>query len=208
MVDTEAPALDTFKQSCEKFDVEPPVHVYIASLGLDYTQGMAHFKRELADLVPIDQFFPYWEELYNRMINSPTLALMPGAGELLHALSNSDVSLIVATSSSRDGAAKKMRTTQIDHYFDHVVTGDDVERGKPDPAIYLQAMSKVSANPSMCLALEDSDNGVSSAKAAGMQVCHVPNLAPAGTDSQHPNVHVFDSLFDVMHHFGFTSTRP
>lgn len=202
LVDSEAPALETFKKSCLKFNLEPPVNVYLEALGLDYAQGIAHFERELQGLVPFDEFFPYWEHLYRRIIDSPSLALMPGAGELLEVLSSCGIPLAVATSSSRVGADQKLHNTGIDKYFVCVVTGDDVEHAKPDPSIYTLALNKVGASAGVSLALEDSDNGVRAAVAAGMQVFHMPGIAPAGVASQHPNVQVFENLHGVLTHLG------
>lgn len=200
LVDTEAPGLETFRQSCIKFGLEPLDDIYIGSLGLDYKQGVQYFRRELDELVNFAEFLPYWEGLFTAQLKSPDLALMPGASEILQALSKTQATIAVATSSSQQGANTKMRNAGIDQYFDCVVTGDDVERGKPDPAIYQKALNKLGASPAASLALEDSDNGVSAAIAAGMQVFHVPGIAPAGEVSQHASVQVFESLFSVLEH--------
>jgi beta-phosphoglucomutase-like phosphatase (HAD superfamily) len=53
--------------------------------------------------------------------------------------------------------------------FDAVVTGDDVERKKPDPQIFLLAAERLKLPPSQCLVIEDAVNGVRAGKAAG---CH------------------------------------
>ncbi|MGH2679302.1 MAG: hexitol phosphatase HxpB [Actinomycetota bacterium] len=58
--------------------------------------------------------------------------------------------------------------------FDVVVSGEDVERGKPDPAVYLSAARALGIVPERCLAVEDSLNGVRAAKAAGMTCIAIP----------------------------------
>jgi sugar-phosphatase len=58
--------------------------------------------------------------------------------------------------------------------FDVVVSGEDEELGKPDPAVYLSAARKLEVPPERCLAVEDSVNGVRAAKAAGMLCVAVP----------------------------------
>jgi mannitol-1-/sugar-/sorbitol-6-/2-deoxyglucose-6-phosphatase len=58
--------------------------------------------------------------------------------------------------------------------FDAVVSGEDEELGKPDPAVYLSAARRLQVSPERCLAVEDSINGVRAAKAAGMLCIAVP----------------------------------
>ena len=57
--------------------------------------------------------------------------------------------------------------------FDFVATRDDVERGKPDPEIYLLVASELSVDPADCLVIEDSPSGVKAALSAGMHVVAV-----------------------------------
>lgn len=58
--------------------------------------------------------------------------------------------------------------------FDVVLTAEDEERGKPDPAVYLSAAHRLGVPPERCLAVEDSINGLRAAKAAGMLCVAVP----------------------------------
>ena len=51
----------------------------------------------------------------------------------------------------------------------------DVQRGKPSPDVYLEAARRLGADPGECAAVEDSHNGIRSAKAAGMRVIAIPN---------------------------------
>jgi HAD superfamily hydrolase (TIGR01509 family) len=62
-----------------------------------------------------------------------------------------------------------------DGTFSAIVTGDVVERGKPDPEPYLTAARMLGVDPSACLAIEDSNTGATSAEAAGTTVLVVPN---------------------------------
>ncbi len=61
----------------------------------------------------------------------------------------------------------------LDDAFDSVATRDDVEKGKPDPEIYLLTAERLSVDPEQCLVLEDSPAGVQSALTAGMHVVAV-----------------------------------
>ena len=84
--------------------------------------------------------------------------------------SSSPMALILAVL-SLDGLAAR---------FDVVVSGEDEELGKPDPAVFLSAARRLEVPPERCLAVEDSINGVRAAKAAGMLCVAVPAVAVGG----------------------------
>jgi len=81
--------------------------------------------------------------------------------------------LAVASSSRRAWVEATLRSLALADAFDVIVSGDDVERGKPDPAIYLLTAQRLGVTPAQCVAIEDSPNGVQSARAAGMTVLGV-----------------------------------
>ncbi|MEM6463906.1 MAG: HAD-IA family hydrolase [Pseudomonadota bacterium] len=77
----------------------------------------------------------------------------------------------IATSSAPDMLSLKMEITGLGRHFEpHIYWGDLVERGKPAPDLFLLAASKLGVEPSDCLVVEDSENGVRGGIAAGMTV--------------------------------------
>jgi sugar-phosphatase len=91
---------------------------------------------------------------------------LPGAVELL---AEPPAPLAVVTSCTRALAAKRFSATGLTPP-EVVVTADDVERGKPDPAAYLEAARRMGVAPERCLVIEDAPAGVRAGKAAGMTV--------------------------------------
>jgi beta-phosphoglucomutase-like phosphatase (HAD superfamily) len=68
--------------------------------------------------------------------------------------------------------------------FTVTVSSEEVERGKPAPDVYLEALRRLGAAPDASTAVEDSDNGIRAARAAGMRVVALPNPAyPPGEDA-------------------------
>ncbi|MET8162012.1 HAD family phosphatase [Sphaerisporangium sp. NPDC005289] len=104
--------------------------------------------------------------------------LMPGAAELLAEVQAAGLPTGLVTSSTRLMADAVLGGVPGGDAFDVVVTGDDVERFKPDPEPYLMAASALGVDPARCAALEDSPAGVASATAAGCAVVAVPSLLP------------------------------
>ncbi|HET8598736.1 MAG TPA: HAD family hydrolase [Segeticoccus sp.] len=101
----------------------------------------------------------------------------PGALELLEGLVTADVPCVLVTMSWRE-LAEAVLSDLPSGTFSHVVTGDEVEHGKPHPAPYLTAARLVGAELADCLAIEDSPPGVASAVAAGVRTIAVPHAVP------------------------------
>ncbi|MCQ9185516.1 HAD-IA family hydrolase [Streptomyces sp. IBSBF 2953] len=103
----------------------------------------------------------------------------PGALALLDALAREGVPTALVTASPRavaDTVLDALGATR----FAVTVTADDTERTKPDPDPYLAACRALGVDPAACVAVEDTETGVSSAEAAGCTVLAVPSLAPIG----------------------------
>jgi HAD superfamily hydrolase (TIGR01509 family) len=103
------------------------------------------------------------------------VGLFPSAKTTLEQLREMKLDLAVATSSVSASALPFLERTGIRSLFDVIVTGDEAERGKPHPDIYLRTSDKLCIDPDACLAIEDALAGVAAAKAANMRVAAVPD---------------------------------
>ncbi len=83
------------------------------------------------------------------------------------------VRMAIASSGSRVGIDLALERLGWRRYFDTVVTGEDVARGKPEPDLFLLAASRIQVPPSRCIVFEDTEDGVAAARAAGMTVFDV-----------------------------------
>ncbi len=97
------------------------------------------------------------------------VAPMPGLVRFLDELEEFGVQKIVATSASKRRAVDLLSQLRLIQRFVAVVTGDDIERGKPDPSIFLLAAKHCTVRVCDALVIEDSVAGVQGAKAAGMK---------------------------------------
>ncbi|WP_181774085.1 HAD family hydrolase [Amycolatopsis pittospori] len=104
------------------------------------------------------------------------IGLLPGAADLVAAAAGlGPIGLVSAAPGGYVRAAA--RTFRLD--FATMVTGEDVEHGKPAPDPYHLAAQRLGVDPAGCLAVEDSGSGIRSAHAAGMTVLAIPNPATA-----------------------------
>jgi len=100
----------------------------------------------------------------------------PGARELLAEVEAAGLPHALVTGSERGFMDAVLARTGL--RFDALVCANDVSVTKPDPEPYLLAAKLLDTDPALCVALEDSPNGIASAEAAGCRVIAVPSLVP------------------------------
>jgi beta-phosphoglucomutase len=109
-------------------------------------------------------------ELYMQELESMSeLPVMPGVKLLLESLQINNKKLALASSSAMPNIRYIISRTGLEAFFQVVVSGDDLPRSKPDPAIFLQAADFLDAHPSSCIVIEDASAGVQAARSAGMK---------------------------------------
>jgi len=103
--------------------------------------------------------------------------LFPSTKQVLQELRqmNPPLRLGLATSSVSASARPFLDRHKLTPFFEVIVTGEEVERGKPHPDIYLRAAEKLDVATDACLAIEDSLSGIAAAKAANMRVAAIPD---------------------------------
>jgi HAD superfamily hydrolase (TIGR01509 family) len=115
----------------------------------------------------------------SRSVAIEALQPIPGSIDLVRALHDAGMPLAVGSSGPRDNVALALAKLGILQYFGAVVTGDDVTRGKPAPDIFLLAAARLRVDPWTCVVIEDAEQGVEAALAAGMRVVAVTTSLPA-----------------------------
>jgi len=101
------------------------------------------------------------------------LELLPGARKLLYELKNKNIKLGVASSTSRGNLNFFLPKLGLQDYFDHILAGNEVTRGKPHPEIYLTICDHLNIKPSYCVGIEDTDKGINALKSANMKAVAV-----------------------------------
>jgi HAD superfamily hydrolase (TIGR01509 family) len=92
--------------------------------------------------------------------------------------------LAIASSSNRPLIDLFLELTSTEGLFSATVSSEEVGRGKPAPDVYLEAARRLGVDPTSCAAIEDSENGLRSAAAAGMRVAAIPNrVYPPGDEA-------------------------
>lgn len=176
LLDTEAIALKAFLEACRRFGYEPGLDIYKQCIGTNPVRTKAILTRGYGASFPFDQISPVWGENYRKAITERPIPVKAGAPEFLEFIKHAEKRTAIATSTAHQTAREKLERTGLLSFFELIVGGDQVVKGKPDPDIYLKASELLQVPPRKCLVLEDSDNGVLAAHGAGMAVIQIPDL--------------------------------
>ena len=152
--------------------------IFRSLVGLPGPAGKARLLQHFGPSFPIDIFFEARRGHFYAMVDT-RLVLKPGVLELLDTLDALGLPRAIATSSSHKTVRHHLSFHDLGARFHHVVAQGDYTAGKPAPDPYLTAAKRLGVAPGLCLALEDSHNGVRSASAAGMMTIMVPDLLEA-----------------------------
>ncbi|MBC8061344.1 MAG: HAD family phosphatase [Clostridiaceae bacterium] len=146
------------------------------------------------------------EELINKdrneyfiYLSSPDTKITPirGITELLKNLHENNIKMAVASSSPINVIEFIIESFKFNNYFNALVTGDYVNRSKPEPDIFLFAAEKLGVLPEECVVIEDSCNGVKAAKRAGMNCVGYRNLNSGNQDLSEADI-IIDSFCDLI----------
>lgn len=130
----------------------------------------------------------YWEakELRTQHVykirETEGIPVKKGVKDIFEYIRNYGLKCAVATSTRRESAEKTLHEIGVWDYLDAVVYGDEVERGKPEPDIFLRAAKAIGVNPSEAVVVEDSINGIKAGYAADMRVVHIPDTIAIDDD--------------------------
>ncbi len=123
-------------------------------------------------------------KLMNEHIDAYGVEEKPGLGELLAYLKQNAYLTAVATATDWERTKRYLGSIGRLSYFDEIVCAPMVANGKPAPDIYLEAARRLNVEPSQCMALEDSPNGILAAYRAGMYPVMVPDLSEPDEDTK------------------------
>lgn len=121
----------------------------------------------------------------------------PGIDEILAFLHAQNIKAAVATATPIELTLQHLDRIGVRDQFDRIVSAKQVANGKPAPDVYLYACAQIGEEPSDCIAVEDSPNGIRSAYAAGCRPVMVPDLTPPDEEISHLLYAVADSLADI-----------
>jgi len=147
--------------------------------------------------VPVEEAVRMKKELYLEFLQLDTHFLpVPFVRELMEDLYQNGFTMALASSSPHEQIRYILDRFDMGQFFSAIISGEDVEEGKPHPGIFLRAAEAVGVDPRSCLVIEDSRNGVTAALSAGMRCVGFsnPNSGNQNLSQAHWIIHSFDEL--------------
>ena len=143
-------------------------------LGVSYQVAVEFYKKTFGLTAPTEELMRRREEIATEFFAN-RVGLFPLTRAVLKELQQMNLPLALATSSVSTSARPFLDRHQLTAFFDVIVTGDEIERGKPHPDIYLRAAEKLGVPADACLIIEDALSGIAAGKAAKMRVAAIPD---------------------------------
>jgi HAD superfamily hydrolase (TIGR01509 family) len=138
-------------------------------VGMTNPEMWAIIKQEFNLPQSVSEIIDYQLSAKIEMLRSTEIEPIDGINDLILELKKHNILLGIASSSPIKFINEVLIKFNFLHYFDCVVSGEEVAKGKPAPDVYLEAARQLGVTPDKCIVLEDSKNGVASAKAAEMK---------------------------------------
>jgi HAD superfamily hydrolase (TIGR01509 family) len=198
MLDTESIYKRAWQRAAAELGFDLEDGFYFTLIGRDNTDGEAALRQRFGERFPVAMFRERWAELWHAHVGEQGIPTKPGAHEFLALLEEHRIPFAIATSSDHEYATFSLRAARLESCSPCLVTGDEVERGKPAPDIYLEAARRLGVAPSCCLALEDSEAGVVAAASAGMYALLIPDLKAPSEQARSAAWRVLASLHDAV----------
>jgi HAD superfamily hydrolase (TIGR01509 family) len=146
---------------------------------------------------PLEDFRKLWPSIWQAEVYRHGIQQKPGLSALLAFLRSRNMATAVATSSEAEFTDFSLNRAGLSGSFHAIVTGDQIERGKPAPDIYLAAAAKLAVRPDRCVALEDSEAGAVAASTAGMVTLLVPDWVAPSSVARQAATEIFPSLVEA-----------
>lgn len=157
------------EQYLARFNIECPAGLQKCIEGMSFSETAVYFKKRFNIPDTLDKIKADWNEMaWDKYKND--VALKPGVIEMLNFLYERDIPMCIATSNSRELVSLVTEERNIDKFFHSIITGCDVQRGKPAPDIYLKCAEVMGIKPENAIVFEDIPQGIIAGKSAGMTV--------------------------------------
>jgi beta-phosphoglucomutase len=162
---------------------------FVATFGQRNDTILRGWLGEELPIVEIDRIGGAKEARYRELVRASGISLLPGVERWLKRLKAERWRQAIASAAPRLNIEAIVAALGIESYFDAVSSAEDVQRGKPDPQVFLVAAERVGVPPDRCIVIEDAPAGIAGAHRGGMRAI--------GVRSSHPNLQA-DIVVDTL----------
>lgn len=166
-------------------------------VGISATQMWTLIKERFNLSQTVEELKELEKELKYKTLDEMELTPSAGVVEFLDRLKSDGYLLTIASSGLQKNIELILRKLKLRSYFEFIVSGEEVIKGKPEPDIFLKVSDHFKRKPNNCIVFEDSTNGVKAAKSAGMVCFGYFNPTSGKQDLNQANF-IFDSFKDPV----------
>ncbi|MGW4034496.1 HAD family hydrolase [Streptomyces sp. NPDC004838] len=150
-------------------------------IGIGTRETLTVLREEHGIDAPVEELLAGKNRHYLELARAST-EVYPQMRTFVELLGSAGVPMAVASGSSRTAIEAVLAGTGLDAFIPTIVSAEEVERGKPEPDVFLEAARRLDATPADCVVLEDAPPGAAAARAAGMRCIAIPYLAATAGD--------------------------
>ena len=175
LIDTEAPEYQAWREVYASFGQSLELEVWAAGIGADYKafDAVAHLEKLLGRQLDRAAVKARRKKRFLELLDGGRPR--PGVEDYLRDARRLGLRTAVASSAPRRWINERLAPAGLAENFDAICCLDDVPRAKPEPDLYLAALAEISVTAGEAVAFEDSPNGISAARRAGLFCVAVPN---------------------------------
>lgn len=170
---------------------------YYRSIGTNQATNKKIFEEFYGTEVPFEKIKAEQSALYHQRYDGGRLPKKPGIDELLAYLKEKQIYTAIASSTRRVVIENQIRDAGFSDCFQKIVAGNEVEKSKPFPDIFLKAKEGTALPPEQVFVIEDSYNGIRAAHAAGMIPIMVPDMLEPDEEMREKAAYICKDLFEV-----------
>lgn len=168
IIDSEPFHRDAYFKHFEELGIEVSPEEYSTFVGLSTENSYQYLINKHSLNQSAEELSSRKREIFYEIFDQKDIYLISGVETLIHQLKENNFQLILASSSVRSTINKVFTRFNLYPYFSHIVSGEDFEESKPDPAIFIRAVELSGNLTDECIIIEDSTNGILAAKGAGV----------------------------------------
>ncbi|NDO46158.1 HAD family phosphatase [Clostridium sp. MD294] len=176
MVDTERIMQREVKEILKEMEFTVTDEIILKLIGLTDSRTKEVLEQEYGKAFCHNIFLKKLLERKLNVYHNEQICVKKGLWELVEFLEKENIKKIVATGTVRENMNLILKRTGLLEHFDLAVCGDEIEKGKPSPDVFIKAAEKLNVPKQRCLVLEDSQNGIIAAKSAGIEVIFIKDL--------------------------------
>ena len=175
IVDSEHLSLDAFGKALSLFGINIDQEDIDYSCGLSDKNIIEYMEKKYNKKIDFDLYTRKKAEFYRENVQEKGIHPFPKVREFIKMLEEKGIKYIIASSGNRRKIQYNLEKIGMTDLFEEILSGEDFDKSKPNPAIFLTAAHRLGVKPSGCLVIEDSINGVKAAKNARMKCIAITN---------------------------------